>query len=242
MKNVFEPRRVQAICLDIDGTLVDTDDAYVQRLAYALRPLSFLYQEAERIALARRLVMAAETPTNAILSLLDRFSLDQTLRPALGALHQIRGEADPQHLQLIPGVRAALEALVERYSLAIVTAREQRSTEAFLRITNLKTLFRCVATARTCRRAKPHPAPVRWAATQMNVPPQACLMVGDTTIDIRAGVAAGAQTVGVLCGFGERHELERAGADLILESTTDLVDVLVGNPERPNGQRSVTRD
>ncbi len=63
MKNVFEPQRVQAICLDIDGTLVDTDDAYVQRLAHALRPLSFLYQEEGRIALARRLVMAAETPT-----------------------------------------------------------------------------------------------------------------------------------------------------------------------------------
>ena len=112
MKNVFEPQRVQAICLDIDGTLVDTDDAYVQRLAHALRPLSFLYQEEKRIALARRLVMAAETPTNAILSLLDRFSLYQALRPALGALHQIRGEPDPQHLKLIPGVRAALEALV----------------------------------------------------------------------------------------------------------------------------------
>ena len=225
MKNVFEPQRVQAICLDIDGTLVDTDDAYVQRLARALRPLSFLYQEEKRIALARRLVMAAETPTNAILSLLDRFSLDQALRPALGALHRIRGEAEPQLLRLIPGVRAALDVLVEHYSLAIVTAREQRSTEAFLRTANLRTFFHCVATARTCRRAKPHPAPVLWAATQMNVPPHACLMVGDTTIDIRAGVAAGAQTVGVLCGFGERHELERAGADLILTSTTELVEV-----------------
>jgi len=225
VKNVFEPQRVQAICLDIDGTLVDTDDAYVQRLAHALRPLSFLYQEEKRIALARRLVMAAETPTNAILSLLDRFSLDRVLRPALGALHQIRGEAEPQHLRLIPGVRAALDVLVARYSLAIVTAREQQSTEVFLNNTNLGNLFRCVVTARTCRRAKPHPAPVQWAAAQMNVPPQACVMVGDTTIDIRAGVAAGAQTVGVLCGFGERHELERAGADLILESTTELVEV-----------------
>jgi phosphoglycolate phosphatase-like HAD superfamily hydrolase len=52
-------------------------------------------------------------------------------------------------------------------------------------------------------------------------------MVGDTTVDIRAGVAAGTQTVGVLCGFGERHELERAKANLILESTTELADVLL---------------
>jgi N-acetyl-D-muramate 6-phosphate phosphatase len=54
-------------------------------------------------------------------------------------------------------------------------------------------------------------------------------MVGDTPIDIRAGRAAGAQTIGVLCGFGEREELLRAGADLILDSTADLPTVLLKN-------------
>ena len=37
----------------------------------------------------------------------------------------------------------------------------------------------------------------------MGVAPGNVLMVGDTTVDIRAGKAAGAQTVGVLCGFGQ---------------------------------------
>ena len=36
-------------------------------------------------------------------------------------------------------------------------------------------------------------------------------MIGDTTVDIRAGRSAGAQTVGVLCGFGEENELRRIG-------------------------------
>jgi len=53
-------------------------------------------------------------------------------------------------------------------------------------------------------------------------------MVGDTTADIIAGKSAGLKTVGVLCGFGERTELERAGADLILNSTADLADLLLG--------------
>ena len=52
-------------------------------------------------------------------------------------------------------------------------------------------------------------------------------MVGDTTVDIRAGRLAGAQTVGVLCGFGQEVELVRLGADLILPNTADLGRVLL---------------
>jgi phosphoglycolate phosphatase len=52
-------------------------------------------------------------------------------------------------------------------------------------------------------------------------------MVGDTTADIISGNTAGLQTVGVLCGFGERSELEAAGANIILDSTADLADLLL---------------
>jgi phosphoglycolate phosphatase len=51
-------------------------------------------------------------------------------------------------------------------------------------------------------------------------------MVGDTSVDIRAGKKAGAQTVGVLCGFGMEDELRKCGADLILSNTADLVQVI----------------
>jgi phosphoglycolate phosphatase len=53
-------------------------------------------------------------------------------------------------------------------------------------------------------------------------------MVGDTSVDIRAGKAAGAQTAGVLCGFGQEAELRRMGADLILPTTPLLVEALLG--------------
>jgi phosphoglycolate phosphatase len=51
-------------------------------------------------------------------------------------------------------------------------------------------------------------------------------MVGDTTVDIRAGRAAGTQTVGVLCGFGEEAELSKHQADMILATTPELVQVM----------------
>ncbi len=59
-------------------------------------------------------------------------------------------------------------------------------------------------------------------------------MVGDTPVDIRAGKAAGAQTVGVLCGFGRRPSCGREGADLILPNTSDLLPLLL------DGRNSIT--
>ena len=87
-------------------------------------------------------------------------------------------------------------------------------------------LFKAVVGAQTTRRMKPHPEPLLYAANAMAVKPEECLMIGDTTIDIRTGVSAGAQTVGVLCGFGTEGELRRAGAGLILRTTSDLLGVL----------------
>ena len=65
----------------------------------------------------------------------------------------------------------------------------------------------------------------------MNIAPENCLMIGDTTVDIRAGKSAGAQTAGVLCGFGEESELQKMGADIILKDTTELLKTLdfIGN-------------
>jgi len=51
-------------------------------------------------------------------------------------------------------------------------------------------------------------------------------------VDMRAGRSAGAQTVGVLCGFGEEKELKNMGANLILNNTHQLVDVLNGKQPR----------
>ena len=128
----------------------------------------------------------------------------------------------------MPGVDRLLADLAGRYPLAVVSARDAGSTGAFLDQFDLTRHFRCVVTAQTAARTKPYPDPILWAAEKLGVPAEACLMVGDTTVDIRAGTRAGAQTVGVLCGFGEEHELRDKGADLILNTTAELGAVLAG--------------
>jgi phosphoglycolate phosphatase len=112
------------------------------------------------------------------------------------------------------------------YPLAVVSARGRRSTEFFLDQFQLKPYFGSIVTAQTCRYTKPWPDPILFAAQTLGIAPENCLMIGDTVVDIKAGKAAGAQTVGVLCGFGKEDELIKAGADLILENTCMLPQIL----------------
>lgn len=218
--------RIKAICFDVDGTLRDTDDQMVARLSRRLHPVRAFLPGGDARAFARKLVMALETPANALFGVPDRLGIDARLA-ALGDFLEEKLFPRPRRpTWLIPGARLVLEQLHLRYPLAIVSARGARKTLAFLEEHHLSQLFSCVATAQTCPRTKPHPDPILWAAAQMGVPPQACLMVGDTTVDILSGRAAGAQTVGILCGFGEEAELRRAGADLVLPELMDLLEVM----------------
>lgn len=227
MTGTLDISRVKAICFDLDGTLVDTDDKYVVSAARWLRPISRILPDSTQETLARRVVMFVETPVNAVLGLLDRFNLDEVIGPLLDNLHRSRGLAAVEEIRLIPGARSTLERLSPHFPLGVATSRERWSATSILEAERLERFFQSVATARTTLRAKPHPQPIIWTAGQLGVPPKNLLMVGDTTVDIRAGRAAGAQTVGVLSGFGERRELAKAGADAILERTLDLADLLL---------------
>jgi HAD superfamily hydrolase (TIGR01509 family) len=218
----LDAARVHALCFDVDGTLNDTDDQLVDRLAHLIERFHRELEMQDAHLQARRLVMWAESPINALLAWSDRMGLDEPLGKLRDAFYtHMRGKQQPRFM-IIPGVKSALEQLASRYPMAIVSARDRYTTMAFLETYDLLPYFRCVATAHTCKHTKPFPDPILWAAEQMNVSPEACVMIGDTTVDILAGRAAGSQTVGVLCGFGEQQELIRAGADLILPSTADL--------------------
>ncbi|GAB4540038.1 MAG: phosphoglycolate phosphatase [Anaerolineales bacterium] len=217
----FNSSRIQALCFDVDGTLSDTDDLYVQSATRFLPRRLFPKPEHT----ARRLVMWLEAPGNALLGWADALGLDDELAAALNWAARLRKHPHRSFL-LIPGVKEMLKALSGRYPMAVVSAREERSTRAFLDHFELTPYFNVIITGLSAAHTKPYPDPILLAAQKMNVEPQQCLMIGDTTVDVRAGKAAGAQTVGVLCGFGERRELERMGADVILDSTPQVVNIL----------------
>ena len=213
--------RIKALCFDVDGTLSDTDDLYTQKVTrFFPRPI---FNDPSRAA--RRFVMWMEAPGNALLGLADTVGLDDEMVAVIHWL-SLRRKHSPKKFLLVPGVDKMLKQLHGRFPMSVVSARDERGTMTFLEQFGLVKYFDAVITGLSAPHTKPYPDPVLLAAQKMNVPPQNCLMIGDTTVDIRAGRSARAQTVGVLCGFGEEAELRRMGADEVLQDTTKLLGLL----------------
>jgi N-acetyl-D-muramate 6-phosphate phosphatase len=217
--------QVRAICFDVDGTLSDTDNDWVEQIADRLYGLRFLFKDGNPLPAARWLVMMSETPMNAVYYWLDRLSLDENIARLYEKMI-LRRKHKMRPFWLTSGADTLLQKLSDRYPLSIVSARDEFTTGRFVEQFELQKFFPVVVTSQTCEHTKPYPHPVRWAAEQMHVTAQNCLMIGDTTVDILAGKAAGAQTVGVLCGLGTESELRKAGADLIVRDLNELPEVM----------------
>ena len=216
------PDGVQAGFFEVDGTLMDTDDQAVENLSTKLRFLG-----TDRAArLARRTVMATESPMNFAMTVLDMVGLD----PLIFGLRRRLSRAVKPTFRLMTGVRPLIEHLARDKDLAVITTRSRQDALSFLAQHDLTDAFDLVVTQETTKRLKPHPEPVLYAARELSLSPTACAMVGDTTVDVRSARRAGAWAIAVLCGFGEERELRRAGAQAILPATADLLPLLTESP------------
>lgn len=219
----FSPKDIDAVLFDMDGTLVDTDDADVQKWARRVEHVTQASTEQATTA-ARRFVMAIETPANAFFTAMDAIGLDG---PVISLAAKMVGDADKYALPPVPGIVDLIPRLAPHFKLGIVSTRSVAASELFLTNLNLLEYFPVIGGRDTTRRIKPHPEPVLDVAKLLHVAPERCLMVGDTTVDVLSARRAGAYACAVLCGFGERPELERAGAHLILDATPLVEKILL---------------
>jgi len=219
-------RGAQALLFDLDGTLIETDDAMVLKWARSLARIPLLNKLYNSTRLARRLVMWLYRPASSLITLLDVLGLDARLLAAKQWLYRLKGQAKPEAFVAVDGAIALLRELRKHYRLALTTTRDRADVERFLKQFGLDGEFTVLITRDDVRRLKPHAEPVQRAAAAFGLPPTQCIMIGDTSMDILAGRRAGALTVGVLSGFSEAYWLQRHEPDLIVGTAIELLQQL----------------
>jgi HAD superfamily hydrolase (TIGR01549 family) len=216
-------RPVQAILFDLDGTLIAAHPRDMTRLAQRLGFLKLIAPGGDVARLLHRLLLWSEIPSNYLLACGERLGLDSENNRLINWLRRLKGVSVPKRSELVPDAREALDRLMGRYQLGVVTSRCRCTANNLLRQHQIDAYFAAIATREDTWLLKPHPAPVRYAARLLGMSPSACAMVGDTPMDMQAAKGAGAIAIGVLTGFGEEDDLRRAGADVILPSVAELV-------------------
>jgi HAD superfamily hydrolase (TIGR01509 family) len=212
--------KVKGILLDLDGTIVDSKEAYLEAVKTAFKTIG------QRMVDAK---IATEIPKRLeqnlpIKDLLKGIDTQKFLDTYLVAYYQ----ATSTKTKLVPKISDTLEKLSKKAKLALTTMRyvpkEEVSKE--LEKFGIAKYFQHIITALDTLDPKPSPEALIKCAKQLDIQMCECVVVGDSVADVKAGKNAGAKTVAVLSGIFSREELENEKPDLILESVNKLPDFL----------------
>ncbi|MGQ9641464.1 MAG: HAD family hydrolase [Candidatus Bathycorpusculaceae bacterium] len=212
--------KVKGLLLDLDGTIVDSIEAYLEAAKTAFIAIGKKNFDAKIvIEIPKRLEQ--NLPINDIVKAADE---QKFLDFYLKTYYRVTAEKT----RLIPNVQNAIKRLAEKAKLALITMRyvpKERITEE-LEGFGLAKYFQHVTTALDTHSPKPSPEALIKCAEKLCIQTCDCAVVGDSVADVRAGKNAGAKTVAVLSGIFSRRELVKEKPDLILESLSQLPDFL----------------
>ncbi|MED5330673.1 MAG: HAD family hydrolase [Planctomycetota bacterium] len=207
--------RPDAILFDLDGTLVDAQEAIVDSV------LDLAEKEGLEIPTRQWLTDRIGTSPTETWRLMGS-SRPEVLSKTFSGLY---GQDIQERTILLPGVIKTLEALQQAdILLALVTLRLTEDGQQALDQFDLHPFIQVVIGRDATPRPKPAPDSLLLAAQRLGVSSSNTLMVGDTAADMEASVAAGIGAIGVLGGVGKENTLREAGADFIL--TGGIEDIL----------------
>jgi HAD superfamily hydrolase (TIGR01509 family) len=179
--------QIDAVLLDMDGTLLDTERVYQASLTAALD--AFGYPDATTIYHAMIGIPLAECEA----MIRAHYGEDFPLADFNSAFDARCDETFRAGLPLKPGTIELLDALrAAGCPMAIVTSSSRRIAEQHLTLGGIRARFDTILTCDDVARGKPSPDIYLLAAERLGVRPQACVAIEDSNPGIAAAYSAGA--------------------------------------------------
>ncbi|MFF2652291.1 HAD family hydrolase [Streptomyces sp. NPDC058045] len=182
---------LQAVLLDMDGTLVDTEGFWWEAEVEVFARLGHALDEAWRE------VVVGGPMSRSAGFLLESTGANVTVEELTVLLNEGFERRIGRALPLMPGAARLLGELAEhRVPTALVSASHRRIIDRVL-ISLGPQHFTMTVAGDEVERTKPHPDPYLLAAEGLGVDPARCAVVEDTATGVAAGEAAGCRVVAV---------------------------------------------
>lgn len=205
------------ILLDLDGTVIDSREGITRSVRYALEHFGIEVPD------LRELYCFIGPP------LRDSFCTFYHFGPqeAEKAVREYRKRYSSQGIhenKVYKGIPSLFKKWrSEGKQLLLCTSKPEVFALQILKELGLETYFTFIGGASLDGSRQEKADVIRYVLHENAITNQAeVVMIGDRKYDIEGAKQNGIEAVGVLYGFGNRQELEKAGADFIAETVEDL--------------------
>jgi HAD superfamily hydrolase (TIGR01509 family) len=209
-------QQIEAVLLDIDGTLVDSNAAHARAWVDALAEAGYRVSYEE----VRRLIGKGG---DKLLPELTGISKDSPQGKKISDRRTaIFKEKYLPHIRAFPGARELLERLHDDgFRLVAATSAQEDEMNALLEITGGAQFFYHATSSNDAPKSKPDPDIVEAALVKARCPAERAVMLGDTPYDVEAATRAGVRVLALRSGGWGDADL--AGAIAIYDAAADLL-------------------
>jgi len=211
-------QHIHGVILDIDGTLVDSNDAHAHAWVQALAEAGYHVDFAQ----VRPLIgMGGDKVLPEVAGVQKDSQQGQQISKRRKALFLT--EYLP-HLHAFPQAWQLLQQLHKQgFTLAIATSAEPDELQGLLKVIHphATDLFAEETSAKDASHSKPDPDVIHAALQKLDMPAAQSIMLGDTAYDIEAAAQAGVKTIAFRSGGWSDRDLQ--GSSAIYDGPADLL-------------------
>lgn len=209
-------RTIRGAILDVDGTLLNSNDAHARAWVEALAEANVQVTFEE----VRKLIgMGGDKLLPAVANIEHSSDRGKRVSERRSAIFE---ERFLPKLRPFPHTRDLLLRMRSAgLKLAIASSAQQPELDGFLKIADVLDLIEGSASSSDASNSKPDPDIVQAALARLGLRAEQVLMIGDTPYDIEAAARSGIQTLAFRCGG--RSDADLAGALAIFDDPADLL-------------------
>lgn len=208
--------QIRSVILDVDGTLVDSNDAHAKAWIEAMAEYGY-HVPFEKV---RPLIgMGGDKVLPETLNIQKDSEEGKKISKRRGEIFK---ERYLPTLKPFPKAHELLQAMRQHgLKLAVATSAQKDELKALLQIVGAQQLIEEETSSKDAPNSKPNPEVMEVTLQRIGFPASAVLMLGDTAYDIEAAQKVGVGTIALRSGGWKDSDLQ--GAIAIYNDTADLL-------------------